>query len=99
MISDMNFDSGRSCAVSIASSVCEDYHVVQPSAHFYSLRMRFTVIVALEEGVVHASKRVVLRMRHTRPNCPGNVCEKDGNYASLVTRLLFPGGEKRSRND
>ena len=99
MISDTIFDSGRSCAVSIASSACEDYHVVQPSVHFYCLRMPIMVIVAVEEGVVHASKRVVLCMRHMRPNCPGNVCEKVGNYASLVTRLLFPGGEKWSGNE
>ena len=32
--------------------------------------MRVTVIVTVEEGVIHASKCVVLRMRHVRQTVP-----------------------------
>ena len=58
----------------------------RPSTHFHRMRMRITLIVGVEEGVVHASKGVVLRMRQ---NCPGNVCEKVGNQGWQLCCRFF----------
>ena len=61
-----------------SSASSETTVLSSPSTHFHRLCMHFTVIVAVEGGVVHASKHVVLCMRHACQTVP-EMCVI-GNY-------------------